>query len=211
MSPRPDAPFKDDLKLSLQRAFDMLARGAKNRRSPFHTPVFATQGGQFGVDARTVVLREFVADRRRLRFHTDTRTQKCAHVTDKSNGLFVFYDPGARIQLRAYGPCSLHMDDQVADDAWAQSQHFSRRCYMAPEGPGSLATGPTSGLPEAVEGRVPTEEETLAGRPHFSVMLTTITSLDWLFLAHDGHRRARFSWDQEGDGTGSCRKEWLIP
>ena len=207
MSPRPDAPFKDDLDLSLQRAMDLLVRGAVNRRSPFHTPVFATQGGIFGVDARTVVLREFVRDTRRLRFHSDLRTQKSAHIDENTNGVFVFYDPGARIQLRAYGPCRLHQDDDIADAAWADSQHFSRRCYMAPEGPGSTADGPTSGLPKDVEGRVPTEEETLLGRPHFSVMLMTIASLDWLFLAHDGHRRARFSWEESGD----CRKEWLIP
>ena len=207
MSPRPDAPFKDDLDLSLQRAMEMLFRGAQNRRAPFHTPVFATQGGVFGVDARTVVLRDFVQETRRLRFHSDIRTQKSTHVSENPNGLFVFYDPGARIQLRAYGPCTLHQDDDIAEAAWADSQHFSRRCYMALIGPGLAADGPTSGLPESVEGRVPTEEETLLGRPFFSVMLLTITSLDWLFLAHDGHRRARFSWDE----GGTCQKEWLVP
>ncbi len=207
MSPRPDAPFKDDLDLSLQRAMNMLVRGAKNRRSPFHTPIFATQGGVFGVDARTVVLRAFDPITRQIRIHSDARTHKNAHVAEKSNGVFVFYDPGARIQLRAYGPCDIHIAGAIADAAWAESQHFSRRCYMAPDAPGSDASNPTSGLPADVEARVPTEEETLIGRPHFSVMLLTITSLDWLFLAHDGHRRARFTWNSDG----ACDQNWLVP
>ena len=207
MSPRPDAPFKDDLDMTLERALHMLVRGAADRKSPFHTPVFATQGGLFGVDARTVVLREFSPENRFLRFHSDIRTGKHDHISDAAKGVFVFYDPGARVQLRAYGSCVTHQEDDVANTAWANSQHFSRRCYMAPIGPGSPADGPTSGLPEKVEGRVPTEEETEEGRPHFSAIVLTMTSLDWLFLAHDGHRRARFHWD----GAGHCTKEWLIP
>ena len=193
--------------MTLDRALHMLVRGAADRKAPFHTPVFATQGGLFGVDARTVVLREFSLQNRTLRFHSDTRTGKHNHIEDASNGVFVFYDPAARVQLRAYGPCVIHQDDDLANDAWANSQHFSRRCYMAPRGPGSPSDEPTSGLPADVEGRVPSEEETLTGRPHFSAIRLTIRSLDWLFLAHDGHRRARFGWD----ARGGCTKEWLVP
>lgn len=207
MSPRPDAPFKDDLDLSLARAFDMLQRGAKNRRAPFHTPVFATQGGVFGVDARTVVLRDFAPETRRLRFHTDARTRKCEQVSGKSNGVFVFYDAGARVQLRAYGACALQQEGPVADEAWADAQLFSRRCYMAQMQPGDTSDDPTSGLEADLETRVPTEQETMIGRPNFSVVLLEINSLDWLFLAHDGQRRARFSWDPDGN----TEKLWLVP
>ena len=207
MSPRPDAPFKDDLDLTLDHALHMLVRGAADRKAPFHTPTFATQGGLYGVDARVVTLREFSPDKRTLRFHSDVRTEKHAHLGGSDQAVLVFYDPAARVQLRTYGTGITHPDGDVADRAWANSQHFSRRCYMAPSGPGSMSDAPTSGLPADVEGRVPTEEETLTGRPNFSAILLTVSSLDWLFLAHDGHRRARFSWDD----AGICTKQWLVP
>ena len=44
------------------------------------------------------------------------------------------------------------------------------------------------------------------GYENFCVIQTFITSIDWLYLAAKGHRRARFNLKNE-----SVEKKWLIP
>jgi hypothetical protein len=86
-----------------------------------------------------------------------------------------------------------HFDDQVADDAWAKSSLSSRRCYLAPNAPGAICEQPSPNLPEHLLGRIPTLEESLSGRAHFAAVTTIVDEIDWLWLAADGHRRARFT------------------
>ena len=52
-----------------------------------------------------------------------------------------------------------------------------------------------------------TDEEIAAGRVHFRAVVITIETLEWLWLAHGGHRRAEFR--VAPDGAVSAR--WLVP
>ena len=52
-----------------------------------------------------------------------------------------------------------------------------------------------------------TDDEIAAGRVHFRAVVITIETLEWLWLAHGGHRRAEYVF--AADGGVSAR--WLVP
>ena len=194
--------FHDDLEETRAEALRLLARGVADRRSPFHTPTLATIGlNNAHPRLRTVVLRAFDPARPSLRFHTDRRSRKLAEIRSNPQVALHAYDPAAKVQIRIEGWARPHVDDAVADAAWAASRLMSRQCYGAEPGPGSaIARADAFMLPE------PTEEATARGREHFCAVTVEIGALEWLYLAQAGHRRAHF--DRTGDGWFG---RWLAP
>ncbi len=180
-----------------------LIRAALDRRSPMHTPVVVSGD----VDARVMVLRAFDGDAWALRFHTDARAPKAAaFVADTRAGL-LFYDKGAKVQIRARGRAEILTDTPEVDAAWAASTNFARRCYLG-EGPGALSDVPTSGLPPEFEGAEPDDAQLVPARENFALLRVTLASLDWLYLAHTGHVRAQFV---RGDGAAAWEGRWVSP
>ncbi|MFM7416578.1 MAG: pyridoxamine 5'-phosphate oxidase family protein, partial [Alphaproteobacteria bacterium] len=110
--------FADDIMASLQEAFRLLADAVPNRRSPLHTPTIASLDDTGAPSLRTVVLRGFDADARRLRFHTDRRSDKARGIARDPRVMMHFYDAALHIQMRVAGRATLHLDDAVADAAW---------------------------------------------------------------------------------------------
>ncbi|WP_271077505.1 pyridoxamine 5'-phosphate oxidase family protein [Aurantiacibacter sp. MUD61] len=162
-----------------------LEEAANSRHSPMHTPVVATRDA----DARVMVLRAYDRATRTLRFHTDARSLKCDVIGEGAPVGVLLYDQAAKIQLRCRGTGRIERDGPIADAAWEASTTFARRCYLG-DGPGTEVEQPSSGLPEWVEGRQPTEEEVAPAREHFAVLLVELAVVDWFFLSNDGHRRA---------------------
>ena len=200
------AEVPDSLDGVLRQIWSSIARGVKDRRHGFHSPAVATQGPN-GPDIRTVVLRDCRESLRRVTFHTDMRSAKVAALRQFCGVAWLFYDPARKTQIRLSGRATVHHGDARAAEGWARTRDFSRRCYCIPVAPGSAVAGPSGGLPEGMETRAPTTEESeRLGWPHFAVVDTVADRLDWLWLAHDGHRRAGFTW---ADGT--WRGAWLIP
>jgi pyridoxamine 5'-phosphate oxidase len=193
--------FYDDLDETLAEAWRLITRGVADRRSPFHHPVLATVGIAGAPQARTVILRGCDPAARVLRFHTDARSEKAAEIAAYPDVALQFYDPSAKIQIRLAGAAALHRDDAAADAAWAGSRLQSRQCYAVLPGPGTkIGAGGDFALPEA------SEAATASGRAHFTTVTIQIRSLEWLYLAIQGHRRARFAWSgQDVDQT------WLAP
>jgi len=190
--PPPPARLED----ALAGAFALLARGVADRRSPLHTPTLATRGTDGAPNARTVVLRAFDPGSRRLRLHTDRRSAKATELAADPRVMLHGYDAGAQIQLRIAGRASLHHADALAEDAWAGSRASSRMCYAAAEAPGAAVAAPS-----------PAPRDTEGGRDNFMAVVMTMDSLDWLLLAHEGHRRARFAWDE----AGALSASWVAP
>lgn len=191
---RPAVP--ENLDTALAGAFGLLSRGVADRRSPFHTPTLATRGADGGPNLRTVVLRAFDPATRTLRIHTDRRSAKAAEIAQDGRAMLHGYDPAAQVQLRLSGHASLHLDDATADAAWAASREMSRMCYAAADAPGTPVPVP----PEA-------PRDAAGGRANFAAVTLRVDSLDWLLLAHAGHRRARFTWDAAGTHSAS----WIAP
>lgn len=165
-----------------------LIRAPRDRRSPLHTPVVVSGD----VDARVMVLRAFDAGRWRLRFHTDARAPKAGVFAADPRAALLFYDKGAKIQIRARGEAAVIAQGHEVDAAWAASTNFARRCYLG-EGPGAASDTPTSGLPPEFEGVEPDDEQLIPARENFALLAIKLTALDWLYLAHTGHIRAQFT------------------
>ncbi len=179
----------------LERAFALLAEGAANRRSAFHTPTLATIGLDGAPQARTLVLRGFDAAARTLRLHTDARSGKVAELAAEPRCALHGYDPAAGLQLRLRGHATVH-DDAVAEASWQASRPSSRSCYAIHPGPGTPVPEPP-----------PAPRDAEAGRPHFRAILLRFDALDWLDLDAKGHRRAHFAWPADGPPSAT----WLVP
>mgnify|MGYP001984537853 FL=1 len=83
---------------------------------------------------------------------------------------------------------------------------MSRQCYLGDKAPGSNTVSPTSGLTEEIDNHKYSIEESEIGYKNFCVIETYIKSIEWLYLAAKGHRRAYFSLK-----NNSLEKKWLIP
>jgi hypothetical protein len=190
--------FYDALEGTLAEAWRLLAAGVADRRSGFHTLAVATIGQDGRPRARTVVLRGCDPVAATLRFHTDARAGKIAELERDRRIALHSYDAARKIQIRIEGVARIHADDAVADAAWAGSRDFSKVCYGIAPGPGTpiIAPGAYS---------MPTDtEEVAAGRADFRAVVIAATTLEWLYLAHAGHRRALFDL-ASGEGR------WLAP
>jgi pyridoxamine 5'-phosphate oxidase len=203
---RPE-PFAD-LDQAEGTIWQMLARATRDRRSAWHTAVLATIGGDGAPQARVLVLRAADRGARLLRLHTDARSAKVGEIAREPRVGVLFYDPVVRLQLRASGVGRIEQEGPAADSAWAATRLLGRRCYTAPEAPGRPAPGAVSGLPEDLETREPTPEESEAGRPNFAVLLVELQKLEFLQLAFAGHRRGVFTHDAEKD---AWEGRWLVP
>lgn len=182
---------------------ERLQRAARDRRSAMHMPVVGTRDG----DLRMMVLRSCDPDFA-LRLHTDARSHKVATIGAGAPVGLLAFDPEAKVQIRARGTGRIETSGPAVDAAWAQADAYARRCYLAEAGPGTQIAAPASGLPLAVEGIRPTEEQLVPARENFAVLLIALTSLDWLYLAHNGHRRAKFS---RGGPGQPWQGTWMIP
>ena len=160
----------------------------RDRKSPMHTPVIVTGD----VDARVMVLRAFDAGAWRLRLHTDARAPKAEVIAADPRIAVLFYDKGAKVQIRARGTGEIVRGGSEVDAAWAASTNFARRCYLG-DGPGAASDAPTSGLPPEFEGAEPSDAQLVPARENFALLRITLSALDWLYLAHTGHVRAQFA------------------
>lgn len=195
MKPRP--AHADDLGAIRTEAFALLARGVADRRSPFHTPTLATLGLDGAPSARTLVLRGFDAPGRTIRLHSDARSGKCAELARDARCALHLYDAPHQVQLRLEGIATLHRDDAAADAAWAATRPFSRLIYGIAPGPGTPVPAP-SAAPAVDAG----------ARANFAVIHLHFARMEWLWLAAEGHRRARFTWSADGSREEAT---WLSP
>jgi 3-hydroxyisobutyrate dehydrogenase len=186
-----------------QDCTNRLIRAARDRKSPMHTPVVVTAD----VDARVMVLRAFDAQRWTLRLHTDARAPKAQVIAADPRMAVLFYDKGAKIQIRARGTGQILTEGPEVDAAWAAGTNFARRCYLG-EGPGAASDGPTSGLPAEFEGVEPDDAQLLPARENFALLRITIKFVDWLYLAHTGHVRAQFTRSDDG---AEWSGRWVAP
>lgn len=189
----------DDLAGTLDYAWAMLARGVKDRKSAFHTPSIATLDPQGRPSIRTVVLRGCDVDAKSVRFHTDTRSGKIAQMQTHPLAAMHFYDAQLKIQLRlgvrleALGP---ENDAAAYEAAWHNTRPMSRECYQVTTAPGAVIDDPYAVTFDAAA--------TQDGEDHFVPVRAHVETLEWLYLAAKGHRRALFDLLQ---GTQS----WLVP
>ena len=195
--------YYENLEEIQKKLWSMLDDAVVNRNSPFRIPVFIC-ADQNDIDGRIVVLRKSDQNNNILQFHTDLRSQKVNILKKNKNASLVFYDKEQKIQLRAKVICEINNKNSISEESWKKTQHISRRCYLTDSAPGSLSGSPTSGMISKLEDFDYTMEQSEKGYENFTVIKCEIKSIEWLYLAAKGHRRAIFNFINN-------KKNWLVP
>ena len=116
----------------------------------------------------------------------------------------LLYGKQEKIQRRLKTECKVHFNDDVAKESWYKTGHISRKCYLVTNGPETESDKPTSGLDNKFDNCDYTKEESEAGYKNFCVIRCKFKSIEWLYLADKGHRRALFDLENN-------KKNWLVP
>ena len=200
---KPD--YYNDLEKVYTKIWELLESGLKRRDVPFHIPTFIC-GDKKKFDGRIVVLRGIDKKDKKIWFHTDIRSNKIKILKLNPIGNLLFYDKSEKIQLRISGTVKINYLNNFTKKAWKKTVHMSRQCYLGDKSPGSDVSIPTSGLTEKIDNLKYSIEESENGYKNFCVIETYIKSIEWLYLAAKGHRRAYFSFK-----NNLLEKKWLIP
>ena len=195
--------YYENLEEIKNKYWSMLDDAITNRSSPFRIPVFIC-AHQEELDGRIVVLRKSDRENNVLQFHTDFRSPKVNILKKNKKASLVFYDKEEKIQLRAKVECEINNQNSLSEESWKKTQHISRRCYLTDNPPGTTSENPTSGMISKLEDFDYTMEQSEEGFKNFTVIKCNIKSIEWLYLAAKGHRRAKFDMDTN-------KNTWLVP
>ena len=195
--------YYENLEEIQNKYWSMLDDAVTNRGSPFRIPVFMC-AHQNEVDGRIVVLRKSDRANNFLQFHTDFRSPKVEILKNNNKASLLFYDKEEKIQLRVKVDCEINNQNSTTEESWIKTQHISRRCYLTDNPPGTTSENPTSGMISKLEDFDYTMEQSEEGFKNFTVIKCKIRSIEWLYLAAKGHRRAKF--DLEAN-----KNSWLVP
>ena len=186
-----------------KKIWSMFNDAVTNRSSPFRIPVFIC-GDQEDLDGRIVVLRKSDQSNSLVQYHSDIRSDKIKKLKKNKNAAMLFYDKEEKIQVRLKIECIINHKNEITKESWLKTGHMSRKCYLADKGPGKESSTPTSGLKPELDNFEFTMAESEKGYEYFTVIQCKIKSIEWLYLAAKGHRRARFD-------LNTHKEYWLIP
>ena len=195
--------YYEDLKEIKKKIWSMLDDAVTNRSSQFRIPVFIC-GDQKDFDGRIVVLRKSDQSNNLVQFHSDIRSDKIAKLKSNKNASMLFYDKEEKIQVRLKVECTINHTNEITKESWSKTGHISRKCYLVENGPGTESPKPTSGLKPELDNFEFTMEQSEEGYKNFTVIQCKIKTIEWLYLAAKGHRRARFELDNN-------KEYWLVP
>ena len=195
--------YYEDFKEIKKKIWLMLNDAVTNRSSPFRIPVFVC-GCQDDFDGRIIVLRKFDQSNNILQYHTDIRSEKIKILKNNKNASMIFYDKEEKIQVRIKVECTINNNNEITKDSWSKTGHMSRKCYLVDNGPGAKSDIPTSGLNPKLDNFKFIMEQSEKGYKNFAVIQCKVITIEWLYLAAKGHRRARFDLETNKD-------TWLIP
>ncbi len=185
------------------KIWSLLTDAVKDRSSEFRTPVFIC-GNDKDLDGRVVVLRKADQQNNFIQYHSDIRSSKIEKIKKNPNCSILFYGKEEKIQLRIKVNCDVNYKNDLTKESWKKTGHISRKCYLVTNSPGTASNEPTSGLDSKFDNFNFTEEESEAGYENFCVVKCKIKSIEWLYLAAKGHRRARFDLINN-------KESWLVP
>ena len=195
--------YYEDFNEIKKKVWSMLDDAVTNRSSQFRIPTFIC-GHNNDVDGRIVVLRKADQQNNLVQFHSDIRSDKIELLKNNSNAALLFYDKDEKIQVRLKVNCIINHKNDITKNSWEKTQHISRKCYLVDNGPGTESDIPTSGLKPELDNFDYTKEQSEEGYKNFTVIQCKIKSIEWLYLAAKGHRRAKFDLESNKD-------TWLVP
>ena len=198
-----DVIYYEDFNEIEKKIWDLLTGAVSDRNSEFRTPVFIC-GNDNNLDGRVVVLRKTSQQYNFIQYHSDIRSSKIEKIKKNPNCSILFYGKQEKIQLRLKAECTVLFNDEITKESWEKTGHISRKCYLVTNGPGTESEMPTSGLDDKFDNFNYTKEESETGYKNFCVIRCKVKSIEWLYLAAKGHRRALFDLENN-------KKNWLVP
>ena len=195
--------YYEDLAEIQNKYWSMLEDAVTNRSSPFRIPVFMCSNND-EIDGRIVVLRKSDQQNNTIQFHSDIRSDKIEKLKKNPKAAMLFYDKEEKIQVRLKVQCTVNHENDITKKSWLKTGHISRKCYLVDSGPGTESDSPTSGLKPELDNFEFTIEQSGEGYKNFTVIQCKIKSMEWLYLAAKGHRRARFDLFNK-------KESWLVP
>ena len=195
--------YYEDFNEIKKKVWLMLDDAVINRNSQFRIPTFIC-GEHSDFDGRIIVLRKSDQQNNLVQFHSDIRSDKIGKLKRNSNAAMLFYDKEEKIQVRLKVECTVNHNNYVTKESWSKTQHISRKCYLVDNGPGTVSDIPTSGLKPELDNFEFTIKQSEEGYKNFTVIQCKIKSIEWLYLAAKGHRRAILDLETNRD-------TWLVP
>lgn len=165
-----------------------LTQATEDRSHAWRTPVLATVGPDGSPQARTVVLRRADRSSGTLQCYTDRRSPKVIQLNHTPSGVLVFWSKPLNWQLRVQAQFAADSSGAAMLAAWNQVRDTAAaNDYLAHAAPGDPVSGAPNLDPQ---------------RHQLAVLTGLITSMDWLELGREAHRRAIF----DADGV-----RWITP
>jgi pyridoxine/pyridoxamine 5'-phosphate oxidase len=177
-------------------AFRCWSHGVADRRSAFRSPALVTVGPDGRPQVRTVVLRGFDPAARLLTVHSDIRAAKIAALQANPDAALHVWDDDAQVQVRVDGTVAISTNSGLARTEWARLHEGSRAAYRSKTVPATVVEDPAA-IPQV---------DDAAAFAQFAVLHIRLDRMEWLHLAHEGQRRARFVWRE-----GVLEQHWLAP
>jgi pyridoxamine 5'-phosphate oxidase len=185
-----------------ENAWQLLRKGVKDRRSAFHTLTLATVTDDSVPDLRVVTLREVDRGRRLLRFNTDLRAPKFRQMTSNPHIALQGYDPRRKVALRIAGIARTEAGTDRVRQVWNDMKDMSRECYRVGQPPSTPILSPDDSPLHTFS-----EEEAYA---NFALVDVALTRIEWLYLKHGGHMRARLDWPADAPENSAPEATWLV-
>jgi pyridoxamine 5'-phosphate oxidase len=195
--------YYEDFSEIKKKIWSMLENAVIDRGSQFRIPVFIC-GDESSFDGRIVVLRKSNHQNNIVQFHSDIRSDKIKKLRKNKNASMLFYDKEEKIQVRLKVECVVNHNNDITKESWSKTQHISRKCYLVDNGPGTKSDIPTSGLKPEFDNFEFTLAQSEKGYKNFTVIQCKIQTIEWLYLAAKGHRRAKFN-------LKTNENIWLVP
>lgn len=160
------------------------------------TLTLATIAPDGSPQARTVILRHADPAARTIAWHADRTSPKVDELLHDPRAVLVGWDADARLQLRLTATAALHLDDAIADAAWAAQPPGTLAIYRQ-----TLTSGARIARPEdAVQADAPQ-------RARFAWVVAQVAEIDWLHLGETRHARGHLMF---GPG-GAFQHSYLVP
>lgn len=168
------------------RLWRELQRAPHDRHHEWRTPVLATQGiDGSGPQARTVVLRHADAQLWSLRIYTDARSPKCSELAAQPLAQLTFWSKRLNWQLRVSAEATVEFEGEQVETAW-------ERVKQSPAAADYLSALPPGQIQSSIKPKAENSRQTLR-QHHLAILNFKVSSMDWLALSKDGHRRARLT------------------
>ncbi|MEZ4949735.1 MAG: pyridoxamine 5'-phosphate oxidase family protein [Saprospiraceae bacterium] len=179
---------------SLDRVWETIWNNIKTgieTNNPFYkTPAFISLRKNYPV-GRVVVLRELDKDMQ-FWFYTDSRSEKVKYLERMPVGNFLFYDQELQLQVRIMVKVSLHKEDDIANEIWAQMPARNRKDYGGEFAPGIHIENPEA---QSHDGKL---------GYHFCAICCSPFEVEILQLNPEGHLRAKYE-----KSTAGWTQQWI--